>query len=133
MNVEALCRDGPFEEPQLSNRLSDTIPVEGAAQQSSMLAAFMDSLGPAVLILLAVLSFIGVLMVIARRRRLSSDLAMIESWGAVSFSELEEDMDDELGDESIDDMEDFPEGMADATTVDESVDEEPTEEETDTD
>ncbi len=133
VNVEALCRDGPFEEPQLSNRLSDTIPVEGAAQQSSMLAAFMDSLGPVVLILLAVLSFIGVLMVIARRRRLSSDLAMIESWGAVSFSELEEDMDDELGDESIDDMEDFPEGMADATTVDESVDEEPTEEETDTD
>ena len=104
MNVEALCRDGPLEEPRLSNRLSNTIQVEGAAQQSSMLDAFTESLAPAMLTLLVVLSFIGVLLVIARRRRLSADLAMIESWGATSFSELDDELleDDEDDEQMVD-------------------------------
>ena len=104
VNIEALCRDGPLEEPRLSNRLSNTIQVEGAAQQSSMLDAFMESLAPAMLTLLVVFSFIGVLLVIARRRRLSADLAMIESWGATSFSELDDELleDDEDDEQMVD-------------------------------
>ena len=84
------------------------------------------------LTLLVVLSFIGVLMVIARRRKLSADLAMIESWGATSFSELDEELDDELDEELLDDMEDFPRAMEDAALIDESESEQ-SDESTDSD
>jgi hypothetical protein len=95
MNVEVICRDGPLSEPQLSNRLSSTIRVDGASQQSSFFDVVMDSV---VMIILGILAFIivaGVLYSVSRKRRLEADLEMIESWGVGGFGT--EDDDDDFG------------------------------------
>lgn len=90
MNVEVICRDGPVDEPRLSNRLSSTIRVEGATQHSSMFDVIMDSTLLIILGLLASFVVLGVVFTFARKRRLAADLAMIESWGVGGFSPQED-------------------------------------------
>ena len=94
MNIEVICRDGPEEEPHLSNRLSSTIRVEGASQQSSFFDVIMDSTVAIILGLLGLVVVGGVLYTFSRKRRLAADLQMIESWGVGGFG------DDDDGDDS---------------------------------
>lgn len=85
MNIEVVCRDGPADEPRLSNRLSSTIRVEGASQQSSFFDVIMESALLIVLGFLGLMVVIGVLFTLSRKRKLASDLEMIESWGVSGF------------------------------------------------
>ena len=96
MNLEVICRDGPADEPRLSNRLSVTIPVDGASQQASFFDVIAGNVvGALVLIVLALIAG-GVAMVVLRRRRLDADLAMIESWGASGFTGDDESLFDDV-------------------------------------
>ena len=102
VNIEVICRDGPEEEPHLSNRLSSTIRVEGASQQSSFFDVIMDSTVGIILGLLGLAVGIGVFYTFSRKRRLAADLQMIESWGVGGFGD--EDDDSPFGDEDDDSM-----------------------------
>jgi len=86
MSLEVVCRDGPTDEPSLSNRLSVTIPVDGATQQASFFDVISGNAFTLILGIVALLIIAGVGMVVIRRRRLDADLAMIESWGATGFT-----------------------------------------------
>nr|AIF02233.1 hypothetical protein [uncultured marine group II/III euryarchaeote KM3_155_G07] len=86
MSLEVVCRDGPTDEPRLSNRLSVTIPVDGATQQASFFDVISGNAFTLILAIVALLIVSGVAMVVIRRRRLDADLAMIESWGATGFT-----------------------------------------------
>jgi hypothetical protein len=91
MNIEVICRDGPEEEPHLSNRLSSTIKVDGASQQSSFFDVIMDSTVAIILGLLGLAVVSGVLYTFSRKRRLAADLQMIESWGVSGFGDDDDD------------------------------------------
>ncbi len=91
MNVEVICRDGPSDEPRLSNRLSTTIRVEGATQHSSIFDVVMESTLLIVVALFASLIALGLVFTFARKRRLAADLAMIETWGVGGFSPREDE------------------------------------------
>jgi len=95
MHIEVVCRDGPTDDPLLSNRLSSTIKVEGASKEASFFDVIMDSVLLIVLGLVAVLIVGGVLFSVMRKRRLDADIEMIESWGVGGFSEQDEDPFDE--------------------------------------
>ncbi|MDP6099462.1 MAG: hypothetical protein QF566_04720, partial [Candidatus Thalassarchaeaceae archaeon] len=43
MHIEVVCRDGPTDDPLLSNRLASTIKVEGASKEASFFDVIMDS------------------------------------------------------------------------------------------
>ena len=90
MNIEVICRDGPTDEPHLSNRLTDTIRVDGASQQSSFIDVLMDSVVLIILGLLALMIVLGVIYTFARKRRLAADLEMIESWGVGGFGDSDD-------------------------------------------
>ncbi len=104
VNIEVICRDGPQEEPHLSNRLSSTIRVEGASQQSSFFDVIMDSTVAIILGLLGLAVGGGVIYTFSRKRRLAADLQMIESWGVGGFG-------DEDGDSPFDDDDDDDDSM----------------------
>ena len=91
VNIEVVCRDGPSAEPQLSNRLSSTIRVEGASQQSSFFDVIMDSTIAIILGLLGLAIVGGVFFTFARKRRLAADLQMIESWGVGGFGDEDDE------------------------------------------
>ncbi len=91
VNIEVICRDGPQEEPHLSNRLSSTIRVEGASQQSSFFDVIMDSTVAIILGLLGLAVGGGVIYTFSRKRRLAADLQMIESWGVGGFGDEDGD------------------------------------------
>ena len=95
MNIQVVCRDGPTDDPRLSNRLSSTIKVEGASKEASFFDLIMDSALIVVLGLMALLLVGGILLSIVRKRRLEADIEMIESWGVGGFSEEDEDPFDE--------------------------------------
>ena len=96
MNIEVICRDGSVDDPHLSNRLSDTIRVEGASQQMSFIDLVMDSALLLVFGLIGILLVGGLLLSFIRKRRLAADLEMIESWGVSGFNEQEEKIFDEV-------------------------------------
>jgi len=91
MNIEVVCRDGPTEDPRLSNRLSSTIKVEGASQHASFLDVISDSALAIVLGLISLLVVAGVIFSVVRKKRLEADIEMIESWGVGSFNTQDED------------------------------------------
>ena len=91
MNIEVVCRDGPTEDPRLSNRLSSTIKVEGASQHASFLDVISDSALAIVLGLISLLVVAGVIFSMVRKKRLEADIEMIESWGVGSFNTQDED------------------------------------------
>ena len=91
MNIEVVCRDGPNEDPRLSNRLSSTIKVEGASQQASFFDVIIDSVLLIVLGLIALFVVGGVMFSMIRKRRLEADIDMIESWGVGSFNTQDEE------------------------------------------
>ena len=91
MNIEVVCRDGPTEDPRLSNRLSSTIKVEGASQHASFLDVISDSVLAIVLGLISLLVVAGLIFSVVRKKRLEADIEMIESWGVGSFNTQDED------------------------------------------
>nr|MCS5527498.1 hypothetical protein [Candidatus Poseidoniales archaeon] len=119
MNIEVICRDGPEEEPHLSNRLSSTIRVEGASQQSSFFDVIMDSTVTIILGLLGLAVVGGVLYTLSRKRRLAADLQMIESWGVGGFGDDDDDspFDDDDDDSPFDD-DDSPDLVGDEEPLD---------------
>ena len=90
MNIEVICRDGPTDDPRVSNRLSSTIKVEGASKEASFLDLIMDSAVLLVLGFLGTLVVGGIMLSLVRKRRLEADIEMIESWGVGGFSEPDE-------------------------------------------